>query len=82
MSTEYANLRNIFAKYCTTKALHFLCTATFFPDGISVQVHPNKTDLTAVSKRYLFSKNDRSNLQRRKKLANKKRIILLAQKKL
>lgn len=49
---KYPNLKNIFAKYCTTKALYFLCTVTFFPDGISVVVQPNKIDLTVLSKRY------------------------------
>lgn len=53
---EYPNLKNIFAKYCTTKTLHFLCTATFFPHGVSVQVQPNKIDLIALSKRYFVFK--------------------------
>lgn len=53
---EYPNLKNIFAKYWTTKTLHFLCTATFFPECVSVQVQPNKTDLIALSKRYCFQR--------------------------
>lgn len=53
---EYPNLRNIFAKYCRTKTLHFLCTALFYPDGVSAQVQPNKTGLTALSKRYFVFK--------------------------
>jgi len=48
---EYLFLKYRFAKHCTTTALHFPCTAAFFPDGISVQVQSNKTDFTALSKR-------------------------------
>lgn len=72
--TDSSNLKNIFAKYYTTRALHFLCTATFFPDGISVQVQPKKIDLTALSKTYLvFKEWQIKSSKEGKKLTKKKK---------
>lgn len=71
--TEYPNLKNIFVKYCTTKALHSLCTATFFSDGVSGQVQPNKTDLTALSKRYFVFKERQLKSSKKEKIITKKK---------